>query len=1487
MNKRVQLGVSLFFVLVVFAGLYIIRPGVTSFMIFQNNGQNTFDQGTYTNTEYDPSGFVQLSSDQGTGTYTSEVFDASGATTWNSIAWTRGALYSLDLPDNQQTEFVSDGADMTGNVLLLHMDETSGSIVDSSGNGNNGAASEELTYSAAGKFSTALSFDGSDDYINYGANSGFNWESGEDWTYEFWVKILADEIDGTIISQRRSSSESPVLDICLGYDGASDIGDGEVGLLVRGNNNQGLTQLDSNTVINDNAWHHIVVTRNTVDDKYYMYVDGTLKGSVTDGLNSALTTNYRTIGVESWWVDNNYATTDRKYLKGVLDEIAIYNRSLSGAEVLNHYKRGALRLDLGVRSCNDASCEEESWTDIDDTSAQVLSLSNNRYFQYKFDFQTDNTGYSPELHSVIIDYDAPDETPPSIGESTITSGLASGGTATVRVLITDEESGVVSAWVTINKFGELTNYTLTQEEETNYYSGSFTVEETGVYYYQVSAEDSFGNAGTSSWQVFTVSKPSSAAQNEAYPTHGLPSSSIVISADIIATDELREVTAILNAPEGFTFPFEDYPQSQIIGDIPESSTETIRWFLYLPSNTGTYNFNMSVEDYYGNIWYGSSRQIVVTYDPANLTGRVEALEELVSTLQAGVSSVETGVSTLQSSFSSISSSVASLSTTVEANSESIASFSSSLSSLQEQTSTVQSDLLDLSESVTGIDSLVSDVTTLASRTDSINSSLASLGESINSNTLDITSINSQIISIDSDVTLLQSGVGSLNTGVASLSQAVDTHTAFLSSFETDIDSASSSINSLSSTILDLQAQMDLNEVTLGSLNLSMSSIQSDIDVFGEQVIDLIGDVDLLNESGLSNDQNISSLNSDVASLTSSLVSLESTIGTIQAQVDGNEYNLSDLNNNLTSLLSDVTALTTKTSQLDTTLATHASSISTLQASLATVESEVSTIETTISSIQTDISLNQLDISAVYSSIEAVLEDVGGLETQLGSVSSTVSQNSGNITSLQGNVTQMNSLITGMGTSITGLNSDVVELYNSINVNVLNITNLETRVEFSELELTEINTSILSLNTLVQNLEATTTQLASVVYLNIVSYPEIEAGNDYYAEFTVKNVYGEHVDLDELPRVTLVNPAGWNFISATTEGVEKTGTGTYSYTVTTNSSWPAGFWQILANATKNSVSQTEKAYFKFTSGPFDVRDVSVLDSTVPDLQISVILENLGGDTKDMIVNWQVARIDNDVLLDFGRDTIGVAGESEKEYVITPSISYLGPVKVTFMGYYGIGFIERAGALHTFSTTSAVPVTVSEVTGGGAGGGGSVSGPSTTTPAKIVEEAVTIPEAPSEPVKEEIKTVEVYYPAESEVVYGEEVETEFVITNTGEDDMTNVELSLAGVPTGAVIIFPAKYESIRPGETQKFKIRFNTNMLDTGTYTNLKYKASTDTGVIERDAVLIIREKLTGKTFLLPKIQDNISWIVSAIMISICVVALMVPHFHKKMKEENKS
>jgi hypothetical protein len=69
---------------------------------------------------------------------------------------------------------------MTGNILLMHMNEASGNINDFSGQGNNGTYDGSL-YNQQGKLKSGLGFDGDNDYINVPLNQDLSSLSLEMW----------------------------------------------------------------------------------------------------------------------------------------------------------------------------------------------------------------------------------------------------------------------------------------------------------------------------------------------------------------------------------------------------------------------------------------------------------------------------------------------------------------------------------------------------------------------------------------------------------------------------------------------------------------------------------------------------------------------------------------------------------------------------------------------------------------------------------------------------------------------------------------------------------------------------------------------------------------------------------------------------------------------------------------------------------------------------------------------------------------------------------------------------------------------------------------------------------------------------------------------------------------------------------------------------------------------------------------------------------
>ena len=74
-----------------------------------------------------------------------------------------------------------------GLVGYWSFDETSGTLYDYSGYNNNGTSYGGVTYGVQGKVGNALSFDGSDDYIDCGSDESLAFGTGN-FTIGLWIK---------------------------------------------------------------------------------------------------------------------------------------------------------------------------------------------------------------------------------------------------------------------------------------------------------------------------------------------------------------------------------------------------------------------------------------------------------------------------------------------------------------------------------------------------------------------------------------------------------------------------------------------------------------------------------------------------------------------------------------------------------------------------------------------------------------------------------------------------------------------------------------------------------------------------------------------------------------------------------------------------------------------------------------------------------------------------------------------------------------------------------------------------------------------------------------------------------------------------------------------------------------------------------------------------------------------------------------------------
>jgi hypothetical protein len=104
------------------------------------------------------------------------------------------------------------------------------------------------------------------------------------------------------------------------------------------NNGNGTSDKYGATILNDNNWHHVVVTYDKVTSKKIFYLDGLVDATHTVHSNKPLgrgaETRYGTIGTTNEdGTFNDSSTTRGDYFNGLLDDLRIYDRAVTLSEV--------------------------------------------------------------------------------------------------------------------------------------------------------------------------------------------------------------------------------------------------------------------------------------------------------------------------------------------------------------------------------------------------------------------------------------------------------------------------------------------------------------------------------------------------------------------------------------------------------------------------------------------------------------------------------------------------------------------------------------------------------------------------------------------------------------------------------------------------------------------------------------------------------------------------------------------------------------------------------------------------------------------------------------------------------------------------------------------------------------------------------------------------------------------------------------------------
>jgi hypothetical protein len=201
-------------------------------------------------------------------------------------------------------------------------DEDAGGFVrDSSAAGNNAAAYLGYTGRAPGRFGGAIAFFGSASEATVataGTSDVYLFDAGSDFSVSAWIQTTVGGSYQQVLGTEREVNNTGFAFFIAGDD--AGVGTGSVCF---DSSSSCCLHACSTRTVNDGGWHHVVGVRQ--GDGTRLYVDGVLDGTLPSGA----AVPFDQAGLLRF---GENAERDRPYL-GLLDEVRIYGRALSGAEV--------------------------------------------------------------------------------------------------------------------------------------------------------------------------------------------------------------------------------------------------------------------------------------------------------------------------------------------------------------------------------------------------------------------------------------------------------------------------------------------------------------------------------------------------------------------------------------------------------------------------------------------------------------------------------------------------------------------------------------------------------------------------------------------------------------------------------------------------------------------------------------------------------------------------------------------------------------------------------------------------------------------------------------------------------------------------------------------------------------------------------------------------------------------------------------------------
>jgi hypothetical protein len=239
-------------------------------------------------------------------------------------------------------------------VVELDFNDGSGPIAsDSSGNGNTGYL-EGATWTPQGRTGSALSFNGVNSYLRIPDSSSMDFDKSQG-TIEMWIK--PNNPSNGVWQPLMLDDQGEYWDIELNIQADGDLYFYPwVGDQVWNNYNLVTNPLQPG------EWNHVAVTWQYSTKEVSIYVNGTEQVYAIENVPTYWTSLAQT---GNWYIGGSPDTEKDQYFDGLIDEVKVYSRDLSAAEILQHYNAGSC-LHQADEDCDGCILIDELLAYIDD-----------------------------------------------------------------------------------------------------------------------------------------------------------------------------------------------------------------------------------------------------------------------------------------------------------------------------------------------------------------------------------------------------------------------------------------------------------------------------------------------------------------------------------------------------------------------------------------------------------------------------------------------------------------------------------------------------------------------------------------------------------------------------------------------------------------------------------------------------------------------------------------------------------------------------------------------------------------------------------------------------------------------------------------------------------------------------------------------------------------------------------------------------------------